>query len=158
MRTLIITILLSISVQAHSTSVFPKELYELVALSDHILAVKIVDVTMINEEGKQLTDPSSRTGPGTYNTIRLHAKVLDNGIIKTSSAKLPETIIIPLFQLWHYSLGQVQGEKGNEIIVLLKGNSYEPAYPALFRQSLQSREEIIQLLNNPSNKCKQQDC
>ena len=157
MKTLLFTLLLGVSLQVNSTMIESIELEELIGLSDHVLVVKITDVTMINDKGELLTDPSSRTGPGISNTIRLHANVLENGIIKTNSNKLPKVIIIPLWTKWHYSLSQVQQEKGNELIVLLQGKNFEPAYPAHFRKPLSSRETIVQFIKNTPNKPKHKD-
>jgi hypothetical protein len=130
-----------------ATKVPTKELSELVKNSDHIFQVTIMKIDMTDGKGNIITNPDERTGPGLENTIRLHAKIQENGVLKTNIDKAPKIVIVDLWQMWHYTLGQVQESSINqEVIFLLKGDSFEPVYPAHFQRALSESAEIVSLM------------
>tara|TARA_Y100000310_G_scaffold114877_1_gene113410 strand:+ start:1187 stop:1570 length:384 start_codon:yes stop_codon:yes gene_type:complete len=107
---------------------------DIVENSDHILTVTVVGVDMIDSEGKQILDENERTGPDSGNKIRLVAKV--SKIHQTNSKNVPELIKIPLDPFMHYVFGDVKKRhdgRSYTVIVVLKGSSFEPAYPGIFR-------------------------
>lgn len=137
-----------------ATTVDRKDVRELLAESDHILIATVTKVDMIDSNGKELTDPESRTGPGIQNTLRLHLHVNENGVLKTNKQPIPKTIIIELWQEFNFSLGQWKSEEGKEMIFLLKGDKYTWVYPAGFMLPMSARGAIEQLIRDPAPKPK----
>lgn len=132
-----------------ATSIPPKELTELVADSDHILIGKVIKVDMIDGQDRQVTGKEARTGPGLDNLIRLHVQVEADGYLRSNRPKVAQTLVIPLWSAWHYSLDRWKEEQGKSFLFLLKGPEYEKVYPALFMRSLDERAKIEKLLGEP---------
>jgi hypothetical protein len=143
-RVMLLSALLALCGLADATSVRPMPLDEMVSRADYVLVATVVKVDMVNGRGWAVSDPEARTGPGSENQIRLHLRADD---ILKSKRIVPRTVIVPLWKMWHYSLGsireQVEGTRG---IFLLKGNDFQPAYPAGFQRGLEEREQIERLL------------
>jgi len=132
---------------AHATQVPHKELSELLADADHVLVGKVVKVDMVDRNGKQLRSREARTGPVLRNQLRLHVEIVKDGILKTNGDKEIKELIIPLWQAWHYRLGQWRDlAEGKTFIFLLKGKNYQRVYPGLFLRQMSDREEIERLL------------
>lgn len=132
---------------AVATQVEPKELKDLVAESDHILIGRVVKVDMIDRDGKELSNPEARTGPGLANTIRLHVLVQTNEVLKTNAKTVPEKLVISEWQMWHFTLDSFKGMAGRTFIFLLKGDKYQWVYPAEYRQDLSKRSEVEKLIH-----------
>lgn len=131
---------------ASATSVKPRSLSELVRDSDHIVIATVSKVDMIDGKGKQLDDVKSRTGPGLQNQIRLHLAVHEL-IYTRSTTQLPPVIVMGLWQMWHYTLGHIRNATHDTTsIFLLKGDDFQPAYPAYFQRRVSERSEINRLL------------
>lgn len=128
-----------------ATSVMPRSLEQIVADSDYVLVATITSVDMITAQGQPLTDRKARTGPGGTDIMRLNLEVHE--VLLKRAGKVPKRIRVPLWTMWHYELGLMQDQlTGKHGIFLLKGDTFEPAYPALFQRELGEREEIEALL------------
>jgi len=156
MKTLLfISLLVFAFGRAEATLVEWKGLTELVAESDHIIIATVSKVDMIDPSGKELTDPKARTGPDFGNTLRLHLRVKQDGVLKTNKRPHPETLIISLWQLWHDNLGKCKSQyEGKEMIFLLKGDNYTRVYPDGFDQPVSARGEIEQLIRETPSRRK----
>jgi hypothetical protein len=155
MKTLLFLPLLAFVLShAEATSLRPKKLPDLVAESDHILIATVTKVEMIDKSGKELTDPEAQTGPDSDNTLRLHLRIKQDGILKTNKKAPPETITIALWQMAILSLGQWKPDEGKEFIFLLKGDHYTWVYPSGFIQLLSKRGEIEQLIRDVTSPSK----
>jgi hypothetical protein len=133
------------SLGVHATSVLPRSLADLVKESDHVFIATVVKVDMVNSNGEEVKDKKAMTGPGLENEIRFHLDVKE--VIFTKSDKSPKKVLVPLWQAWHYQLGEIQDTvTGNTSIFLLKGNNYNPVYPADFQRYIGEKKEIISLI------------
>lgn len=152
MRSIIATaILLLLSTTVSATSVMPKPLKEIVAMSDHIFIVKVEKVDLVNFIGFVSNNPEASTGPGRHNTISLHVKVL--AVIKTNADPAPKHITVNLWGMWHYSLDQVRKASLNStVIFLLEGKKFTPVYPGYFQQSLSDAAKIKRLVRASKNR------
>ncbi len=129
----------------YATSVLPKTLAELVKESDHIFIAYVVKVDMVNGNGKEVKEKSAMTGPGLDNQIRFHLDVKE--VIYTKSKSPPKQVLVPLWQAWHYQLGEIRSlVTGSTSIFLLKGDDYTPVYPAYFQRALKEKNEIRSLV------------
>lgn len=127
--------------QARSTSIPDLSLEEIVAQSDHVVVAKVARVDMVDGLGRQVRDRDGRTGPGLHNRIRFHLEVGE--ALLTNCRRPPRRIVVPLWQMWHYSLGTMQDEvQGNVGIFLLKGANFEPAYSQGFQRGMAERSQI----------------
>jgi len=134
--------------RALATSVAPKPLAEMVAEADQIVRARVVDVEMVDGKGRPLTDPGSRTGPGLENEIRLVLQVQE--VLRPWEGKVPATIRVPLWTMWHYTLGHIrEATLGSESLFLLKGERHAPVYPTGFQQPLDERAQIQSLMVAP---------
>lgn len=131
--------------QARATSIPSLPLEEIVAQSDHVVVAKVARVDMVNGLGLQVRDRDARTGPGLHNRIRFHLDVGE--VLLTNCRRPPRRIVVPLWQMWHYSLGTIQDQvQGNVGIFLLKGANFEPAYNQGFQRDLAERGRIEALV------------
>ena len=122
---------------------------ELVENTDHLFVGHIVGVDMVNDQGRQLTDPTERTGPGSKNVIRLIVDI--DEVIISPAKKVPETIKVPLDSFMHYSLGQIKKVhegKSEKFLLLLKGKDFQPPFPGVFGRGLEEGEVIVNLMKN----------
>lgn len=137
--------LLCIAGLANATSVVPMPLEQMVREADHVVVATVSKVDMVDGWGRPITDPEARTGPGLDNQIRLHLAVSE--VLYTRNGRLPDTLVVPLWTAWHYTLGSItEAAGGTSGIFLLKGDDFQPAYPADFQRSLEERAEIERLL------------
>lgn len=133
---------------ALATSVAPKPLAEMVAEADQIVRAKVVDVEMVDGKGRPLTDPGSRTGPGLDNEIRLVLQVQE--VLRPREGRVPAKIRVPLWTMWHDSLGRARGAYlDSEGIFLLKNERNAPVYPMDFQRPLDERAQIQSLMVAP---------
>ncbi len=141
--------------QASATQIEPKELPQLLAESDHVLVGKVSKVEMVDDHNKTIEDDNARTGPGESNEIKLHVVVEKKGILKTNAAKLPDELVVPLWRMWHSTLGSVKSSVNQrEFIFLLKGSTYSPTYPAGFMRDLSERAKIERLIREQGSQDK----
>lgn len=145
MKTILLLLAMYLPSVALATSVVPKPLEEMVREADHVVVAKIVSVDLVDGRGRPLTDRDSGTGPGLPNQMRLNLEVQEVLFART---KPPSRMLrVPLWQMWHYSLGTMQDKlTGATGIFLLKGDVYEPVYPAGFQRALAERAEVVRLL------------
>lgn len=149
MKPLLIVLLLCFPCLAFATSVLPKPLDELVRESDHVVVATIIAVEMVDGHGDSVTDRDARTGPGLDNEMRFFLQV--KHVLFTRSDALPPVLMVPLWSMWHYELGDMQDQMtGSAGIFLLKGNYFQPTYPAGFQRSFDERPEIERLLASPA--------
>lgn len=133
------------SLAAGATSVSARSLEEMLQDSDHVLVATVTQVDMVDAQGRQVSDPEARTGPASRNQIRFHLDVKHT--LFTTARPPAQKVVVPLWQAWIYSLGQIrQAVEGNTSIFLLKGDHFEPAYPRDFERPVAQREEIEALL------------
>jgi len=142
----LICVLLFVSTGAFASLPMNVSMLRVVSESDHVLTVDIVGVDMIDGEGKKITDPESRTGPGNDNVIRLICNVVK--IHASTMEVVPETILIPLDGSMHYALGQVQETyKGgaHPFVAVLKGPDLQPPFRGLFGYPIYELETVMAL-------------
>ncbi|HDS1037816.1 TPA: hypothetical protein QDZ42_000928 [Stenotrophomonas maltophilia] len=138
---------LGAAMPALATLLAPKPLQEMVAEADQIVRATVVAVEMVDGQGRPLTDPDSPTGPGLSNEIRLVLQVQE---VLRSHGKVPGTIRVPLWTMWHDSLGRARGRYlDSEGIFLLKGKRPAPVYPMDFQRPLDERARIQTLMGAP---------
>ncbi len=135
-----------------ATMVAPRSLSELVRDADHVVIAKIERVEMVDEDGNEIKDEAARTGPGLQNELRFHITLQKDGLLKTNSKRVPQKLVIPLWQAWHYSLGQWKPVQGKTFIFLLKGEKYQSVYPAGFERPLSEQAEIEKLIREHKKK------
>lgn len=144
MKTMLLLLTMFLPSLALATSVLPKPLEEMVREADHVVVAKIISVDMVDGRGRPLTDRDARTGPGLPNQMRFNLEVQE---VLFARKPPPRTLRVPLWQAWHYELGSMQdGLTGDTGIFLLKGDAYEPVYPAGFQRPLEEKAEIMRLL------------
>lgn len=123
---------LALAAPAWTTEIVPQPLEALLARTDHVLLATVTAVDMVDARGKPVTDPQARTGPGSANLIRYHVRV--DRVVASTSAKVPATLLIPEWQMWHHRLGTTQREMTNtQHVFLLRGPTFQPADSAQFR-------------------------
>ena len=145
MKTILFLLAMCFPNLVFATSVLPKPLEEMVREADHVLVAKIVSVDLVDGDGRPLTDREAGTGPGSPNLMRLNLEVQEVLFVRMKPP--PRTLRGPLWQMWNYSLGTMQdGLTGDTGIFLLKGNEFEPVYPAHFQRALEERAKIVRLL------------
>lgn len=151
MRSIAPTVLLAClaSHSAGATIVDKRELPDLIKDADHVVVATITKVDMVDGKGNEVTDKQARTGPGLKNQIRLHLTVKET--LSTTFERPRKYAIVRLWQMWHYSLGTIQEETGQTAIFLLKGEKFDPAYPAYFQRPLEERQQIKELLRSQGN-------
>ena len=135
------------AVGASATSIKKKDLPELVTETEHVILATIEKVDMIDSSGNEIKDPKARTMAEGYQ-IRLYLKVEEDGILSTTNDKKIERIVVPLWEMWHYSLEQWKAYETSSHIFLLKGKRYERVYPYYFIRNLSEKEEIMRLLQD----------
>ena len=130
---------------ALATSVVPKPLEEMVREADFVVVARLASVDMVDGRGRPVTDRDARTGPGLPNQMRFNLEVKE--VLFARTKPTPRTLRVPLWQAWHYMLGTMQDDlTGATGIFLLKGDVYEPVYPAGFQRDLEEKDEIVRLL------------
>jgi hypothetical protein len=121
---------------ALATSVPPKPLEEMVREADLVVVAEIAGVDMVDGRGRPVTERDARTGPGLPNQLRFNLEVKE--VLFACTKPTPRTLRVPLWQMWHYTPGAMQdGLTGATGIFLLKGDAYEPVYPAGFQRDLE---------------------
>jgi hypothetical protein len=135
-----------------ATSIQERPLAELVAEADHVVVGRVTRVTMRNWMGREVRNLEARTGPGSRNEIRLHITVETNGILKTNKKNFPSNLEVPLWRMWHYSLGGIKAWEGATNVFLLKGEGLERVYPRYFRRDLSDKATILELIKTQSQK------
>jgi hypothetical protein len=142
---LALLVLLFAIAPARATSVPPMPLEQMVREADHVVVARVSKVDMVDGRGRPVTDPEARTGPGLDNEIRLHLVV--DEVLYTRNGQLPDTLVVPLWPMWHYTLESItEAASDTSGIFLLKGDGFEPAYPADFQRAADERAEIERLL------------
>ena len=145
MKAIVLLVMMCLPGLAMATSVVPKPLAEMVREADQIVVAKIVSVDMVDGRGRPVHDREARTGPGLSNRMRFNLDVQE---VLSTRKKLPSRKLrVPLWSRWHYSLGTLQDDlTGTTGIFLLKGDNYEPVYPAGFQRPLEEKREILRLI------------
>lgn len=144
---LVVSVLTALSTLAHGTKVPHIPLAELVAKSDYIVVGKVVKVDIVDVEGRQVTDPNARTGPGFRNTIRLHVVVERGSTIKGDRKLIPKKIIVPEYSSLHHRFKtQKDLAEGKVFIFLLKGTDFSPVSVPHSVRPMTERAEIEKLV------------
>lgn len=68
--------------------------HQLLKNTDHLLVAVVVEVDMVDESGRPVTNPNAKTGPGLTNTIRLIVQV--DEVVLTNATSVPKRLAIPL--------------------------------------------------------------
>lgn len=140
------------AVQAQATQIPFRDLTNLVSEADHILVGTVEKVDMLDAKGNLVMNDTARTGPGSENQLRLHVTVATNAVVASSADKIPETVVIPLWQRWHDTLGNRKKEvQGKTFIFLLKGNDFVPVYHGLFMREPSEKPEIEAILKRKNS-------
>jgi hypothetical protein len=156
MRLLAVFLLLFAVPNVLATSVPPRSLAEIVADADHVVVATIASVDMVDDRGRPVTDRKARTGPGGTSTMRLNLDVSE--VLFQAGQPAPKRIRVPLWTMWHYELGPMQDLlTGKQGIFLLKGDRFEPAYPAFFQRELDERAEVEALLKGKAKAARNGD-
>lgn len=153
MKTTILTtvLLLCLASPLLATQYTEISLPDLVKVSEYILAGNVVNVRMTDKNGKEITDPEARTGPGLENTIYLDVVVDHKLILKSHSSKIPKEISIPLDQKRHLSLGDSQGFFKEKTFFFLD-KEFRPSHPGTFQLPIDEQkklESIIRRVGKP---------
>lgn len=147
MKILIGFVVALFGVQAYATQIPFKDLTNLVAETDHVLVGTVTRVDMVDANGNQVTNETARTCPGSANQLRLHVAMATNGVIASTASRVPEKLVIPLWQMWFDTLGNRKKlMEGKTFIFLLKGPDFQPVYFGLFDRQMSERTEIERLL------------
>ena len=96
MKTIVGCAVVLLAAQLHATQIPFRDLTNLVADTDHVLAGTVTQVDMIDGKGNQITGATARTGPGSENQLCLHVSVTTNGVIACKAGRVPEKIVILL--------------------------------------------------------------
>jgi len=71
-------------------------------------------------------------------------------VLRPREGKVPATIRVPLWTMWHYTLGHIrEATLGSESLFLLKGERHAPVYPMDFQRPLEERAQIQSLMVAP---------
>jgi len=134
-------VILAFVLPARATSVDARSLAELVCEADHALVATVVNVDMVDWQGRLIMNRREGTGPVSSNRIRLH--LLVHSALFSTALEVPQRIVLEHWSAWHYQLGDVQdGSLGQDGIFLLKGERFEWVYPADFWRDPGERETI----------------
>lgn len=146
MKCIAAAILCLFSTMAMATFAQQASLERLASDCDHILAGHVIGVDMIDSEGKEIADPTARTGPGLKNTIRLIVKV--DEVFFSRAKTVPEIIKVPLDSMMHFSLGQIREahrEPSETMLLILQGGSFKPVVPGVFFRSLEEKSKALDI-------------
>ncbi|MFZ6819235.1 hypothetical protein [Undibacterium sp. Ji22W] len=114
--------------------------------ADHIFIGSVINVEMIDSEGRQIDDLNVMTGPGSKNLIRLQVKV--EKVLVSSGKNVPNTLYIPLDPFLHFSLGQIkeaESHHSNSRLFFLKGAEFLPIKTGVFARNLSDKKEAIRI-------------
>ena len=123
---------------------FEATLEEMSQQADHVLIGRVVGVDMVDDRGKPVVDPESRTGPGLNNTIRLLIRV--DQVLASNVSKVPDVLPVPLATHLHYTLGQIQEAHAADedvYLVLLKGPDFVGIKPGVFLRPIGDKEAAL---------------
>ncbi|TAA06979.1 hypothetical protein EA658_19735 [Pseudoxanthomonas winnipegensis] len=124
---------------ADATSIVHLPLSEILAKSDHVIVGRVVEVDMIDGQGRPVTDFEAPTRPGLSNVIRYRVHVED--VLQTNAARVPAVLVIPEWSAWHNTLGHAKASAtGERFVFLLSGADFHPTNAAQFRYRLDSQE------------------
>lgn len=137
----IISIILALwTITAFGTEVDRKPISEITKEADHVFIGKITKIDYKDENGKILDEGG--TGPGCDAEIRAHIQVDQTQILKTSSLKIPDSLVVPYWNKFHYSADMMKILEGKSYVFCLKGENYERVYPAHWHYDLSYKEDI----------------
>jgi hypothetical protein len=146
-------VLLACTLPSHATQIPFRDLTNLVAEADCVLIGTVTGVDMVDGKGHSVTNDAARTGPGSDNQLRLHIQVTEDGVLATATNPAPSRLTIPLWPLWHDTLGNRTMEaKGKTFIFLLKGIEFTPVYQGLFMRDPSERSVIEELLKKKAER------
>ena len=124
---------------ADATSIVHLPLSEILAKSDHVIVGRVVEVDMIDGQGRPVIDLEARTGPGFANLIRYRVHVED--VMQTNAARVPAVLVIQEWPGWIMTLGGMKASvTGKQFVFLLSGADFHPTNAAQFRYRLDSQE------------------
>ncbi|WCE05807.1 hypothetical protein [Pseudoxanthomonas sp. JBR18] len=124
---------------AAATSIVRIPIDAVLAKADHVLVATIVEVDMVDQHGRQVTDRDAVTGPGSTNAIRYKLHVED--VLKTNATHVPAVLVVNEWGGWHKKLGQeIRLKLGSRSVYFLSGPDFHPADVAQFRYRLDSPE------------------
>ena len=72
----------------------PATLEDLACGADHVFTARVVEVDMVDGEGKLVTHSDAMTGPGLRNTIRLKLEVVK--MHDSDRTRTPKSIKVPM--------------------------------------------------------------
>jgi len=145
MKRWMLLLALALAIPAWATSIVPMSLDALLGKTDHVLVATITAVDMVDGQGKPVTDPQARTGPGSPNQIRYRLRI--DRIVASEATNVPATLVVPEWQMWHYSLGVIQRSAiGTQRVFFLRGPDFQPADEAQF--SYPADADVLQDLLN----------
>ena len=149
MKNLLVLVVLFFPALAYSSFPIQVSREEFVENTDHLLVGHVVAVDMIDGQGREITDPSAMTGPGSKNLIRLIVKV--DEVLISNATIIPDIVKVPLDPFMHYSFGQIRDAHSSEagkLLLLLKGDDFQPPYPGTFSLSLTEKDKVIELMKS----------
>ena len=137
----IISIILTLwSVASFGTQVEWKSIDEITKEADHVFVGKITKIDYKDENGTIMDEGS--TGPGCDAEIRVHIQVDHSQILKTNAQTFPDSLIVPFWNRFHYSVRQFKSWENHSFVFCLKGDSFERVYPAHWLYDLNYKEDI----------------
>ncbi|WP_444935555.1 hypothetical protein ACJJIW_14680 [Microbulbifer sp. JMSA004] len=78
---------------ANGTAIEPATLGQFLESTDHVPHALVQKVDMITSSGEITFNPDGRTSPLSGNKIRLHVKLMPNGVIKNNLDHIPPGIL-----------------------------------------------------------------
>lgn len=122
---------------------------QLIKNTDHLLVAHVVDVDMVDEKGREITDLKAKAGPSLTNIIRLIIEV--DEVLLTNAPVVPKRLKIPLDPFMQYNLGQIKAAHAGKqppILLMLKGANFLPPFPGVFTRSLDEKEKFLRALKD----------
>jgi hypothetical protein len=144
-------VLLTLATSLFATSYAPISLPDLIKSSEYIFAGNVVNVRMTDKNGKEVTDPEARTGPGLENTIYLDVVVDHSLILKSHNSKIPKEISIPLDQMRHLPLGESQKFFKEKTFFFLD-KEFHPTHPGNFQAPLEDQKKLESIIRRVGKK------
>lgn len=147
MKANLLTAVLSLALASpfFAASSTPVSLPDLVKHSAYIFAGDVVNIRMTDKNGREITDPGARTGPGSENTLFFEVVVDRSLILKSGDAKLPKEVSIPFDQALPLSLGESQKLLKEKTFFFLD-KEFRPAHPGHFQEPLDAQKKLESIL------------
>ena len=127
MKLITIFILSLYCLTSFGTEIDRRPVSEITEEADHIFIGKITKIDFKDEGGQILN--KGRTEPHCSAEIRAHIQVDQSQILKGNSQKIPNSLIVPFWNRFHFEASDLKILEGKSFVFCLKGESFERVYP-----------------------------